>query len=149
MNTYTRSLKDGSETIVTSRQRQPDRKPWFFAFAVIVILMCSFIFAAVTCRVMYNARIEALNKEATKIQMRIRKINLISANLRNKREELTAYPYISAKIKQYNLGLRAADYRQVSYLRIIDLPERRAAKRHLVSSDRKYRENTSAVASVR
>ena len=81
--------------------------------------------------------------------MRIRKINLISANLRNKREELTAYPYISAKIKQYNLGLRAADYRQVSYLRIIDLPERRAAKRHLVSSDRKYRENTSAVASVR
>ena len=131
MNTYTRSLKDGSETIVTSRQRQPDRKPWFFAFAVKVILMCSFIFAAVTCRVMY------------------RKINLISANLRNKREELTAYPYISAKIKQYNLGLRAADYRQVSYLRIIDLPERRAAKRHLVSSDRKYRENTSAVASVR
>lgn len=87
MNTYTRSLKDGSETIVTSRQRQPDRKPWFFAFAVKVILMCSFIFAAVTCRVMYNARIEALNKEATKIQMRIRKINLISANLRNKREE--------------------------------------------------------------
>lgn len=67
MNTYTRSLKDGSETIVTSRQRQPDRKPWFFAFAVKVILMCSFIFAAVTCRVMYNARIEALNKEATKI----------------------------------------------------------------------------------
>ena len=65
MNTYTRSLKDGSETIVTSRQRQPDRKPWFFAFAVKVILMCSFIFAAVTCRVMYNARIEALNKEAT------------------------------------------------------------------------------------
>ena len=55
----------------------------------------------------------------------------------------------AAKIKQYNLGLRAADYRQVSYLRIIDLPERRAAKRHLVSSDRKYRENTSAVASVR
>ena len=122
MNTYTRSLKDGSETIVTSRQRQPDRKPWFFAFAVKVILMCSFIFAAVTCRVMYNARIEALNKEATKIQMRIRKINLISANLRNKREELTAYPYISAKIKQYNLGLRAADYRQVSYLRIIETP---------------------------
>ena len=98
---------------------------------------------------MYNARIEALNKEATKIQMRIRKINLISANLRNKREELTAYPYICAKIKLFNLGLRAADYRQVSYLRIIDLPERRTAKRHLVSSDRKYRENTSAVASVR
>ena len=98
---------------------------------------------------MYNAKIEALNKEATKIQMRIRKINLITANLRNKREELTAYPYISAKIKQYNLGLRAADYRQISYLRIIDMPEKRAVKRHVVSSERKYREHNSAVASIR
>ena len=149
MNTYTRSLKDGAETVVSARQRQPGKKPWFFAFAVKIILMCAFIFGAVTCRIRYNAKIEALNKEATKIQMRIRKINLITANLRNKREELTAYPYISAKIKQYNLGLRAADYHQISYLRIIDLPEKRAAKRHVVSSERKYRERNSAVASIR
>ena len=148
MNTYTRSLKDGAETVVTSRQHQPVKKPWFFAFAIKIILMCAFIFGAVTCRVMYNAKIEALNKEATKIQMRIRKINLITANLRNKREELTAYPYISAKIKQYKLGLREADYRQISYLRIIDLPEKRARKQHIVSSERKYRERNSAVASA-
>ena len=119
MNTYTRSLKEESAAGAVPRQRRDGAKPWFFAFAVKIILMCAFIFAAVTCRVRYNAKIESLNKEAAKIQMRIRKINLITANLRNKREELTAYPYISAKIKQYNLGLREADYRQISYLRII------------------------------
>ena len=149
MNTYTRSLKDGSETIVTSRQRQPDRKPWVFAFAVKIILMCSFIFAAVTCRVMYNARIEALNKEATKIQMRIKRINLITSNLRSKREELTAFPYITAKIRQYQLGLREADYRQVSYIKMIDTPESKTSKRHFVSSGRNYKEKSSTVASIR
>ena len=63
--------------------------------------------------------------------------------------ELTAYPYISAKIKQYNLGLREADYRQISYLRIIDLPEKRAVKRHVASSNGKYAERHTALASVR
>ena len=150
MNTYTRSLKEEGAGTGASRSRRDGTKPWFFAFAVKIILMCAFIFAAVTCRVRYNAKIESLNKEANRIQMRIRKINLISANLRNKREELTAYPYISAKIKQYNLGLREADYRQISYLRIIDLPEKRAAKRHMASfSGRKQAERTAALASTR
>ncbi len=149
MNTYTRSLKEESAAGAVPRQRRDGAKPWFFAFAVKIILMCAFIFAAVTCRVRYNAKIESLNKEAAKIQMRIRKINLITANLRNKREELTAYPYISAKIKQYNLGLREADYRQISYLRIIDLPEKRAVKRHVASSNGKYAERHTALASVR
>lgn len=154
MNTYTRGLKDGSVASVSTRQRHSAGQPWVFGFAVKIILMCSFIFAAVTCRIMYNAKTEALNKEATRIQMKIKRINLMTANLRNKREELTAFPYINAKIKQYKLGLREADYRQVSFIKIMDFPAKRAENgKHMISSvaNRKkaVRKQDSTVASLR
>jgi len=152
MNTYTRALRDGPESSALPRGHRTAKKPWFFGFAIKVILMCACIFGAVTCRIGYNAKIGALNKEATMIRARIQHINLINANLRDKREQLTAYPHIAAKIEKYKLGLRAADYRQISYIKILDLPHemhKESPSGHFVSVSRHDGGKKMAMASIR
>ncbi len=134
MNTYTRPLKnDGVEHITPVRTHHT--KPWLLGFAVRISLICLLIFCAVAYRINFNAKIEALNKRSAQIKTQLKELNIQIYNLRNRREELTAWPSISEKITRYQLGLREADYRQISYVSLMDppIPRKKVLKQKLSS----------------
>lgn len=120
MNTYTRNLKTKSGGTV--RNETKDGKTGLAWFAVRISILCLFIFGAVLCRIYFTAKTDRLNTHAMKVRSQIREVNNQIYNMRNRREELTAWPYISSKIRQYHLELREADYRQVSQLILRDTP---------------------------
>lgn len=120
MNTYTRNLKTKSRGTV--RCETTCEKTGFAWFAVRISIICLMIFCAVVCRIHFTAKTERLNKHAMKVRSQIKEVNTQIYNMRNRREELTAWPYISSKIQQYHLELRAADYRQVSQLILREAP---------------------------
>ncbi len=140
MNTYTKTLKsDGVEHITPVRPHHS--KPWLLGFAVRISLICLLIFCAVAYRINFNAKIETLNKRAAQIRTQLKELNIQVYNLRNRREELTAWPSISAKITRYQLGLREADYRQISYVSLMDppIPRKKVLKQKLSSDTRTKR----------
>lgn len=120
MNTYTRNLKNKSRGTV--RCETTDGKTSFAWFAMRISIICLMIFCAVVCRIHFTAKTERLNKHAMAVRSQIREVNNQIYNMRNRREELTAWPYISKKIQQYHLELREADYRQVSQLILRETP---------------------------
>lgn len=118
MNKFTQQCKNTEFT----RRPKAAGKPWVFSFVVKIILICLCISGTAVCRVLFNQKTEELNKEATQIRMKIVHMNREIANLKIKKEELSAWPYISRRITQYNLGLRPADPKQVTHTKIVDIP---------------------------
>ena len=124
MNIYTRNLS--TENLGAGGPAAGSR----FRIAGIAARICFLIlliFGAIAGQVHLRAEIERLNKEATKIRKEINELNVLYTNIRNKREELTGWKNVQAKIKHYRLGLRSREYRQVSKLDVAPVrPVRRA-----------------------
>ena len=113
MNTYTRNFN--AESSLENHSGQVIRTG-FAGFAVRISLLLLLIFSAIAAQMHLRVSIERLNKHATRIQSEIRQLNVQYTNLRNKKETLTSWPNIHAKIRQYRLELREADHRQISYI---------------------------------
>jgi len=148
MNTYTKTLKsDGVEHITPIRPHQS--KPWLLGFAIRISLICLLIFCAVAYRINFNAKIENLNKRSAQIHTQLKELNIQVYNLRNRREELTSWPSISAKITHYQLGLREADYRQISYVSLMTPPvPRKKVLKQKLSSDAKNKRTAQEYAQI-
>ena len=114
MNTYTRDMTQ--ENRGTAMGALAGKRSGFVGFAARVSLFMLLIFFAISAQMHLRAEIERLNKQAMEIQQSIHMLNVQCTNLRNKRERLTDRQNIQAKIQRYRLGLRDADYRQISYI---------------------------------
>ena len=115
MNIYTRNLS--TENLGSGGPAAGSRFH-IAGTAARICLLLLMIFFAIAGQVHLRAEIEKLNKEATKIRKEIHELNVLYTNARNKREELTGWGNVQAKIKQYKLGLRSREYRQVSKLEV-------------------------------
>ena len=113
MNIYTRNLS--TENLGAGGTAAGSRSHIAGTAAKICLLLLM-IFFAIAGQVHLRAEIERLNKEATRIRKDIHELNVLYTNARNKREELTGWGNVQVKIKQYKLGLRSREYRQVSKL---------------------------------
>ena len=113
MNIYTRNLSTENLGSGGSAAGSRFRSAGTAARVCLLIVM---IFGAIAGQVHLRAEIERLNKEAAKIRKEINELNVLYTNIRNKREELTGWSSVQAKIKHYRLGLRSREYRQVSRL---------------------------------
>jgi hypothetical protein len=121
MNIYTRNLQ--TEPV----QQAPgagelQQKPAFFRVILLLGCICVVFFCAIALRVFLTAKIERMNKNAARINTRIREYEILCYHLRNKKASLTSMNYVNAKVREYGLKLRAADYRQVR--NVVLLPER-------------------------
>lgn len=129
MKTYTKDLtRESSE----GQHYHSTGKSWLAWFALRISLICLMIFGAVACRVYLSAEIEIMNKQAARIETQAREVNIQISNYRNRKEKLTSWPVISRKIAQYHLKLQEADYRQISYTRL--LPELKGSRKYLSMS---------------
>lgn len=122
MNIYTRNLSTenlGSGGTVTGSKFHT---AWT---AGIICLLMLLIFAAIAEQIRLRAQIEKLNSKATKLRKEINEFNVLYTNIRNRREELTGWENVQAKIKHYKLGLRSRDYQQVSKLDVVPVRPQR------------------------
>lgn len=124
MNIYTRNLS--TENLGTGGTAAGSRFH-IAGTAARICLLILLIFGAIAGQVHLRAEIERLNKEATQIRRDIHDLNVLYTNARNKREELTGWKNVQAKIKHYKLGLRSREYRQVSKLDVTPIRPRRHA----------------------
>lgn len=112
MNTYTRSM--AQET--AERNNAAEGKMKFAGFAARISLLILLIFFAISAQMHLRVEIERMNKQAAKIRMEINELNVKCTNLRNRKEKLTGWENIHARIQKYRLGLRDADHLQISYI---------------------------------
>jgi len=124
MNTYTRSMTQES----ADRSNAGEGKIKVAGFAARISLLILLIFFSISAQMHLRVEIERLNKQATKIRMEISELNVKCTNLRNRKEKLTSWDNIHARIRNYRLGLRDADHLQISY---ISLQEPRGISRTL------------------
>ena len=118
MNTYTKAFKP---TQAPRTGRNQASNPWLVPVAIKLGLMGALIFLAVNYRISYDEKAESLNREASRIKMKIHRLNLEIANLKIRKESLSSWDNIGSKIKNYNLALRPADSEQVRNLALINL----------------------------
>lgn len=142
MNTYTRSIAPDT----AERNNTAEGKMKFAGFAARISLLILLIFFAIAAQMHLRVEIERMNKQATKIRMEISELNVKCTNLRNRKEKLTGWENIHARIQKYRLGLRDADHLQISY---ISLSAPRGVSRTLrpVKAARKSGKNTAVYAS--
>ena len=112
MNTYTRNMNP--EIQEYGKDPSANGKMTFAGFAAKISLLILMIFFAVYAQMYLRAGIERLNKQAITIQAHINQTNVKCTNLRNRREQLTSWENIHARISHYRLGLREANHRQVA-----------------------------------
>ena len=142
MNTYTRNLsQEGS-----GREQQQSSRIKLAGFAAKVSGLIVMIFIAVAVQMHLRVEIERLNKRATEIRSEISQINVQCTNLRNRKEKLTGWQNIQSKIKDYRLGLREADHRQVSYIALEAPRAVRKTLRPVQTAERKHDRNIYAQA---
>lgn len=122
MNRFTR-LKEHKDLPDEKRQTRASGGSggWVWALTAKIILIAVLIFGAHSIRVVYKAKTEDLNKEARRIDAQIRAIKHETMNLRNRKAQLSARPYIQKKTAK--LGLRAADYSQVQHVALLQEPK--------------------------
>ena len=114
MNSYTRNMNPEAG----ERKDPAAGKMKFAGFAAGISSLILLIFFAISAQMHLRAEIERLNKRATQIRSDISRLNVQCTNLRNRREKLTGWQNINSKIRRYRLGLRDAEHRQISYIRI-------------------------------
>ena len=112
MNNYTRNMDP--EIREFGNGRAANGRLTFAGFAVKISLLILLIFFAVYTQMYLRAGIERMNKQALAIQAHINQTNVKCTNLRNRREQLTSWENIHAKLSHYRLGLREANHRQVA-----------------------------------
>lgn len=135
MNSYTRNMN-----LETAEQRNTaDGKMRFAGFAAGISVLILLIFFAISAQMHLRAEIERLNKRTTQIQSDIGRLNVQCTNLRNRREKLTGWKNVNSKIQRYRLGLRDAEHRQISYIRILPPRGLRRTLRPVVSQTVKKR----------
>lgn len=134
MNTYTKNLQN-DPLQQTPAVRELRQKNTFFRVIVLLGCICVVFFCAIALRVFLTAKTERMNKNAAKINAQIREYEIQCYHLRNKKAALTSMNYVNAKIREYGLKLRAADYRQVRNLAL--LPEKNFVRSGSAGSVRK------------
>ena len=112
MNAYTRN--QGTEVI--SRDKMQDKRVKLAGFAARISGMILLIFLAIATQMHLRVEIERMNKRATEIRAEISLLNVQCTNLRNRKEKLTSWRDIQAKIQHYKLGLREAEHNQIAYI---------------------------------
>lgn len=141
MNTYTRNTIPES----ADRNHSAEAKMRFAGFAARVSLLILLIFFAISAQMHLRVEIERLNKQAMLVRMEISELNVKCTNLRNKKEKLTNWENIHARIQNYRLGLRDAEHRQITR---ISLQDPRGVSRTLRTADpRSARRNQATYAS--
>ena len=115
MNSYTRNMNQEAEERKNSSGGQKMKAAGFAGRISALILL---IFLAISAQMHLRAEIERLNKRATQVQLEIGRLNVQCTNLRNRKEKLTGWKNVNSKIRRYRLGLRDAEHRQISYIRI-------------------------------
>lgn len=120
MNTFTR-MKDFDE-LPEGRQKKVSgtNKSWMWAFTAKIIMIAVLIFGAHFARVVFKAKTESLNKEAVKIERQIANLKQETLHLRNRKAALSSSKFIRERTKK--LGLRAADYRQIKHVALLQEP---------------------------
>jgi hypothetical protein len=117
MNTYTKAFK-AAQTPKTWRN-QGAQSSWLVPVAIKLAMIGALIFFAVNLRISYDEKAEALNREASRIKMKIHRLNLEIANLKIRKESLSSWDNIGGKIKNYNLALRPAEPSQVRAIALL------------------------------
>lgn len=126
MNTFTKKLKVPD---APRRGKGASSKSWLVPLALKLGLIAALIFTAVNLRISYSAKEEDLNRESSRIKMRIHRLNREIANLKIRKENLSSWPCISSKIGAYNLALRPPEPDQVRRIALgRDSAERGAVK---------------------
>jgi hypothetical protein len=116
VNTYTKAFKPSQ---APRTWRSQSSTPWLFPVAVKLGLMGALIFLAVNYRISYDEKAESLNREASRIKMKIHRLNLEVANLKIRKESLSSWANIGSKIRNYNLALRPAEPEQIREIALI------------------------------
>ncbi|MBO5760518.1 MAG: hypothetical protein J6S53_03120 [Lentisphaeria bacterium] len=120
MNKFTR-MKEMEEMPAGGRYSTSGRnRVWMWAFTAKVIMIAVLIFGAHFARVVFKAKTESLNKEAVRIERQITSLKQETMHLRNRKAALSAKSYIRERTRK--LGLRAADYRQVKHVALLQEP---------------------------
>jgi len=116
MNTYTKAFKPVK---APRASKGPASNSWMLPMAIKLGLMGALIFLAVNYRISYDEKAESLNREASRIKMKIHRLNLEIANLKIRKENLSAWANIGGKIKTYNMALRPPTPDQIQRLALI------------------------------
>lgn len=116
MNTYTKAFKPAQ---APRTGRSQASSSWLAPVAIKLGLMGALIFMAVNYRISFDEKAESLNREASRVKMKIHRLNLEIANLKIRKESLSSWDCIGTKIKNYNLALRPAEAEQVRSLALI------------------------------
>ena len=96
--------------------------PWVAGLIFKMALIMSIIFAAFFARVHLNDKTEQLAAEKSRITKQIRDRQTEIQTLKIQLAGLKSWENISAKIRQYNLALRAVNPSQVRYMKRFDGP---------------------------
>ena len=112
MNAYSRN--QNSEGI--NNEKLQGNRIKLAGFAAKISGLIVMIFIAIAAQMHLRVEIERLNKRSSEIRMEIGQLNVQCTNLRNRKERLTSWQHIQTRIKNYRLGLREADHRQISYI---------------------------------
>jgi len=116
MNTYTKAFKPSQ---APRTWRSQGSSSWLLPVVVKLGLMGALIFLAVNYRISYDEKSESLNREASRIKMKIHRLILEIANLKIRKENLSSWANIGSKIHDYNLALRPAEPDQIRALALI------------------------------
>ena len=90
---------------------------WVAGLIITMAMIMSIIFAAFCARVHLNDRTEQLAHEASAIRRQIEEKQTEIQTLRNEIAKLESLDNINAKIRQYNLALRAVNPSQIRYMK--------------------------------
>ena len=116
MNTYTKAFKPVQAPRSWKTQ---GANTWLVPLAFKLGVIGALIFFAVNLRISFDEKAESLNREASRIKMKIHRFNMEIANLKIRKEALSSWDVIGNKIKSYNLALRPASSSQVRQLALI------------------------------
>ena len=121
MNTYTKNLQN-NPVPQTDPVREAKPENAFVRGIFLLGCICVIFFCAIALLVFLTARIERMNKTASRIQQQIREYEIQCYHLRNRKAALTTMNHVSSKVREYGLKLRVADYRQIRTVSL--LPEK-------------------------
>jgi uncharacterized protein YlxW (UPF0749 family) len=113
MNQFTKKTNPSEAETATGRTQTP----WVAGLIFKMAMIMSIIFAAFYARVHLNDKTEQLAREKSRITEEIQEKRTEIRTLVAKRETLRSWDNINAKIRQYNLALRAVNPSQVRYMK--------------------------------
>ena len=113
MNQFTKKTNPSNDDVRTGRTGSP----WVVGLIVKMGVIMSIIAAAFIARVHLNDKTEQLAAEKSRISKQIRDTQTEIQTMRVQLAQLQSWDNINAKIRQYNLALRAVNPSQVRYMK--------------------------------